>query len=182
MNRASRAVLGVGLLFLLAFLGSLARFIWPNVDRAGRADAVIVLSGDHGERLAEGLRLMELGVAPTLVLNGTPDLDQVNQLCRGGQAFEVVCLRPDPDSTRTEAGAAGRLAADRRWTKVVVVTTKFHVTRSRLWFSRCVDADVRMVGAEPPYGRSMRVRQVAHEWLGFWHGILVSRGCPTGVR
>ena len=177
MSRTSRVVRGVAILALCVLVASVAPFIWPNVDRAGRADAVIVLSGDHGERLAEGLRLMELGVAPTLVLNGTPDLERVNELCRGGQPFEVVCLRPEPDSTRTEASAAGDLAQDRGWRQVVVVTTRYHVTRARLWFSRCVDGAVRVVGAEPPYGRSMRARQVVHEWFGVWHGILVSRGC-----
>ncbi len=177
MSRARRVLLGVAALGSAVFLASLAPFLWPNVDRAGRADAVIVLSGDHGERLTEGLRLMELGVAPTLVLNGTPDLDQVNELCKGGQPFEVVCLRPEPDSTRTEASAAGRLAGERGWRQVVVVTTRYHVTRARLWFSRCVEGAVRVVGAEPPYGRSMRARQVVHEWLGVWHGLVVSRRC-----
>ena len=170
-------VLALGGLFLMILGGALVQFVWPRTDSPGRADAVVVLSGDHGERLAKGLQLMEAGVAPTLVLNGTPDMLQVLELCRGGQPFEVVCLRPEPDSTRAEARAAGRLASERRWKHMVVVTTTYHVTRVRLLFSRCFDGAVRMVGATPPYGRAMGVRQIIHESLGVGHSITLARGC-----
>jgi uncharacterized SAM-binding protein YcdF (DUF218 family) len=111
------------------------------------------------------------------VLNGTPDLAQVFELCKGGQPFEVVCLRPEPDSTRAEARAAGSLVADRRWKRVLVVTTTYHVTRSRLLFSRCTDADVKVTGATPPYGRRMRARQVFREWLAVGYSISLVRRC-----
>ncbi|MDQ4068157.1 MAG: YdcF family protein [Actinomycetota bacterium] len=177
MRRVARAALRLVALAALLFLVSLVPFVWPPRDGVKRADAVMVLSGDHGERLAKGLSLMEEGVAPTLVLNGTPDLAQVLELCRGGQPFEVVCLRPDPDSTRAEARAAGRLASERRWDEVVVVTTKYHVTRARLLFSRCIDGKVKMVGATPPYGRRMRAHQVFREWLAVGYSISLARGC-----
>ena len=177
MRRVVRAALGAAALAALLFLVSLVPLVWPTRDSVNRADAVMVLSGDHGERLAKGLSLMEEGVAPTLVLNGTPDLARVFELCRGGQPFEVVCLRPDPDSTRAEARAAGRLASERGWDEVVVVTTKYHVTRARLLFSRCIGGKVKVVGATPPYGRGMRARQVFHEWLAVGYSISLARGC-----
>ena len=177
MRRVVRVALCGALLAAMVFLGSLAPFVWPTGDSVKRADAVMVLSGDHGERLAKGLSLMEEGVAPTLVLNGTPDLAEVFELCKGGQPFEVVCLRPEPDSTRAEARAAGRLVTERRWDDVVVVTTKYHVTRARLLFSRCIDGNVKMVPATPPYGRRMRARQVFREWLAVGYSISLARGC-----
>ncbi len=177
MRRVVRTAVGAAALAAVLVLVSLIPFVWPMRDRVERADAVMVLSGDHGERLAKGLSLMEEGVAPTLVLNGTPDLELVLELCKGGQPFEVVCLRPDPDSTRAEARAAGRLASERRWDEVVVVTTKYHVPRARLLFSRCITGKVKMVGATPPYGRAMRARQVFREWLAVGYSMALAPGC-----
>lgn len=167
----------MALVALLTLARSLALFLLPITDTPDRADAVVVLSGDHGERLARGLQLMKMGVAPTLVLDGTPDMVQVLELCRGGQPFEVVCLRPEPDSTRAEARDAGGLASDRGWRHLVVVTTTYHVTRARLLFSRCFEGTASMVGASPPYGWAMGARQVIHEALGVGYSITLARGC-----
>lgn len=45
-------------------------FVWPWTPPVTRADAVIVLAGDHGDRLAKTLELVRSGVAPVLVLDG----------------------------------------------------------------------------------------------------------------
>src|SRR4051812_31216449 len=76
-------------------------FLWPASHRPTAADAVVVLSGDFGDRLTKALQLMRAGVAPTLVIDGEPDYARMAQLCTGDEPFEVVCLRPEPDSTRT---------------------------------------------------------------------------------
>jgi uncharacterized SAM-binding protein YcdF (DUF218 family) len=152
-------------------------FVRPHTSTVTRADAVVVLSGDFGDRLPRALALVRAGAAPTLVIDGQPDYPAVSALCRGSQPFEVVCLRPQPDSTRDEARAAATLAADRRWATLTVVTTKSHVTRTALLFGRCVDARVQMVGTEPAYDSGTRFRAVTHEWLGFAHALLLQRGC-----
>jgi uncharacterized SAM-binding protein YcdF (DUF218 family) len=153
-----------------------ALFVYPRSDRPTSADAVVVLSGDNGDRLAAGLDLMGRRVAPTLVLAGEPDFEEVARLCRPPQPFEVVCLRPDPDSTRAEARAVGALAAERSWRHVVVVTSVPHVSRSRLLFHRCVDGSVSMVASVPP--REARGRKIlTHEWLGLLYARTLGRGC-----
>ena len=171
---ALRTAVIVFLAFSAVGLGAtLKLLVWPPSGSPRRADAVIVLSGDHGERLARAVGLMDSGVAPTLVLAGEPDFQQVRDLCLGGQPFEVVCLRPEPDSTRAEARAAARLAAERRWQTVVVVTTTGHVARAGLLFRRCLDASVSMVAARRPLGW----RGLTHEWLGLGHAVIVARSC-----
>lgn len=157
---------------------SIRPLVRPDSDRLSRADAVVVLAGgDHGERLALAQELLRSGVAPTLVLDGQPDVQEAARLCTASVAFEVVCLRPAPDSTRAEARAAGRLVAARDWHRVVVATSTAHVTRSRLLFSRCVQAEVQVVGAQPPYGLRTRIKAIAHEWLGTLYALTVARGC-----
>ena len=152
-------------------------FMWPRSSDPRRADAVVVPSGDHGERLAAAMRLIGEGVAPTLVIDGAPDFAEVIRLCREPQTFEVICLRPHPDNTRGEARAAGELAEQRGWTSVVLVTTSHHLTRAGLLFGRCTDATVHRVGATPAYGWRVSLRQIPREWLGLAHATVLARSC-----
>jgi len=152
-------------------------FLWPGSGPARRADAVVVLSGDFGDRLAKGLELVRAGVAPTLVLDGEPDFRAVAELCDSEEPFAVVCLRPQPDSTRAEARAAAGLAASRNWRTVVVVTNRSHVSRAGLLFRRCVAGRVTMIGTEPLYGSRERVAAIRHEWPRFVSALLRQRSC-----
>ena len=162
------------LVLVVAATGLTARlFLWPASGSPARVDAVVVLSGDLGERVARGLELVRAGVSSTLVLDGAPDSELVLELCKGGQPFEVVCLRPQPDSTRYEARAAAQLAAERGWTSVAVVTTTAHLTRSGVLFRRCMDTSVVMVEGR----RRPSLRLVVHEWLGLVHALVLERGC-----
>lgn len=141
------------------------------------ADAVLVLSGDYGDRLTRGLDLIRRDVARTLVLAGNPDSLEAEQLCQKAVPFEVVCLRPNPDSTRAEARAAAELAAARGWDRVVVVTSTPHVARSRLLFERCLPGDLDTVGTTPPYDLRRWIEVVIHEWLGVLAALTTRRGC-----
>ena len=130
-------------------------FLTPDLDRPGKAAAVIVLAGDRTPRLERGLELMGSGVAPVLVISDgfDPLWPAANRLCadgrgaRAGREFRVVCFRPDPYSTRGEARGFAQLARDEGWDSVVIATTTFHVTRSRILFRRCFDGRVEGVGA-----------------------------------
>jgi len=158
--------------------GSFVPFLWPTASAdPTSADAVIVLSGDHGERLPIAIRLIERGAVSTLVFVGTPDGPISDRLCAGGQDFEAICLRPQPDNTRAEARAAAQLAEERGWRSVVVATSTYHVTRSRLLFGRCFDSRVTVLGGTPSYGWRVAMGQVFHEWAGSLAALTVARGC-----
>ncbi len=154
-------------------------FAWPPVDRPTEADAVVVLAGGGGERVGVAVRLMERGVAPTLALIGEQTELEGYELCTGRRvpAFAVVCVRPDPDSTRTEARATTRLASARGWRRLVVVTSDYHVVRSRMLLDRCFSGTVQMVGAEPPTSIRSRLSTIVKEALGLLHATVVARGC-----
>lgn len=156
---------------------SFVPFLNAGAANPRSADAVVVLSGDHGERLPVARALIDRGASSTLVFAGTLDSAQGIELCKGGQPFEVICLRPDPDSTREEARAVGRLASSRGWKTLVVVTTRHHVPRSQRLFERCVEGDVVVIGADPRYGLGMVVRNLAREWLGVIRSLTVARDC-----
>jgi uncharacterized SAM-binding protein YcdF (DUF218 family) len=151
---------------------------WPSIPHPSNADAVVLLSGD-GARLPEALALMEEGVAPTLLFVGQPDTMEVEDLCHQVPArpFEVVCMRPNPDSTRAEARVTGDLAEARGWESIVLVTSRYHVSRASLLFRRCFDGTVHAVGRPPIYGWNFARKQIQHEALGLVHATLLARGC-----
>jgi uncharacterized SAM-binding protein YcdF (DUF218 family) len=160
-------------LALCAFL-----FVWPREDSPRRTDAVVVLSGGRKFRLEKGLELIRRNVSDTLVISdgearGWPE---ANLLCDGGaDGFTVICFKPDPYSTQGEAQAVRRLARERSWRSVAVVTSTFHVFRARMLFERCLDADVESVGAR----YKLRYLPSALFWetskLGY--ALTLDRGC-----
>ena len=167
------------LALVLAFLAFSARlFLFPDEDSPRSADAVVVLAGGKKPRLGKALELMRENVAPVLVISDgrDPTWPEANRLCRsGGTGFRVLCFRPDPYNTRGEAEAVGRLARRRSWSSVVVVTSTFHVTRARMLFDRCVDADVEMVAA--PYAKRRTPKYVLSEWVKLTYAVTLGRDC-----
>lgn len=149
----------------------------PRLDHPHQADAVVVLSGDVGGRLPKALDLIRHRVAPTLVIDGVPDLPEAKARCRSSTDFEVICLMPQPDTTHTEARAAGRLARQRGWNRLVVVTDKVHANRARLLFERCAATSIAVVGAYPVPGFEPNWDRIEHEWLGVLQALTTERGC-----
>ena len=137
-------------LLVLAALAALSTwlFAFPRTDDPGRADAVVVLSGSNEDRLPRGLALVRNGVAPVLVVSD--GARTVPALCGKRRPFRVLCVRPDPFSTRGEAEAIARLARTRGWHTVDVVTSRYHIFRARIIVRRCFHGDLRMISSTPP--------------------------------
>jgi len=122
---------------------SLVLFLWSpwNTGAPARADAVIVLSGGR-ERLPPAMDLVRRGVAPVLAISSvskTRPWPLGERLCRARRyaGGKVVCFEAEPYSTRGEAETVARLARARHWSSIVVVTSRFHITRARMLFRRC---------------------------------------------
>lgn len=179
MSRKPILLAAAGVLVLVWLAATVRLVFFPAEDAPGKADAVVVLSGSKHERLDRGLELMRDGVAPTLVISGGFDPRQptASRLCHAGKGdgFDVLCFTPDPDSTRGEAQATGRLAAEHGWKRVLLVTSRFHVTRARMLFDRCVDGDVDAVGVN--YPRTSIPAAIAGEWVKLGLSVAVARGC-----
>jgi len=103
---------------------------------------------------------------------------QARALCSGAKkvaGVRVVCFQPSPFSTQGEARVVARLARQRGWKRVVVVTSTFHVTRARMLFARCYHDKLWVVGSEWPWWR------LPEEWVSETGKLLVQltvqRGC-----
>jgi uncharacterized SAM-binding protein YcdF (DUF218 family) len=108
------------------------------------ADAVVVLGG-HAARAETGARLVREGRAPVLVLSSgvhgpAPDV----------APSAVLGFTPVPFTTRGEAHGVAALVHEHDWRSVVVVTSGYHIRRSRLLFRRVVPAKVDFVAAPFP--------------------------------
>jgi uncharacterized SAM-binding protein YcdF (DUF218 family) len=163
------------LLLLLAALvaASVWLFAFPRTDAPGRADAVVVLSGSNHDRLPKGLALMRAHVAPLLVVSDGRHTDPA--LCGRRKPFRVLCIRPDPFSTRGEAEAIARLAAARDWRAVDVVTSRYHVNRARLIVGRCYHRTLRVIASDPrPWDF---VTGAANEWPKLALALTFRRHC-----
>lgn len=140
------AVVSTTVVTLLAALNGAAGYLIFSkaADSAlSRVDAVIVLGGEHDGREDYGLTLAPQVHASTVVLsNPYPATDRLmkRECLPRNNAVEVICSRPDPSTTRGEALMTRRLAAERHWKNILIVSWRYHLPRARLIFNRCLSA------------------------------------------
>jgi uncharacterized SAM-binding protein YcdF (DUF218 family) len=138
-----------------------------------RFDAVVALDGDRPRRLRAAVALASQGTASALVIvrgeDVAPELVAARDL-----PFEVISFVPDPSSTRGEARAVARLAAECGWRSVLAVTSSYHVPRTRLIFARALKCDFEVLSS----GCSARrlPRDLAAETVKWIVALTVRRG------
>jgi uncharacterized SAM-binding protein YcdF (DUF218 family) len=149
LRRLALAVVVIVLAWVAACLVFFTSSPWETGAPA-HADAVIVLSGGR-ERLPPAIALVRRGVAPVLAISSvsrTKPWAIARRLCASGHYAHarVLCFDAQPYSTRGEARTVERLVREHRWSRIVVVTSGFHITRSHMLFRRCYDGGLSMVG------------------------------------
>jgi len=157
---------------LLAYVAAAVYlFVLPHDDKPVRADAIVVLAGAK-QRLPVGERLFRHGYAPVLVVSLSKPESQLQQdECARG----ALCFHADPYSTRGEARAIGRVAAQRGWKRIDVVTSKFHDFRAKLLIRRCYHGDVHMIGA--PQSATHLPIDIVKESAKLAYQVVVARSC-----
>lgn len=138
-------------------------FYREHQDDLRRADAIVVLGGDHDGREQYGVALARAGIAHTVVFSN-PYLDDspndksgyyLRQLCNSGsRGIEVICFTPEPSTTRGEAMYVAHLAKQRGWRSVVVISWRYHLVRARYIFAQCFSGDVIMRSVPRDYDQS----------------------------
>lgn len=180
-NKPKVLVAGAVLAGVVIFIGlSISWFIVPRQDDVGSPDALVVLGGGRGERLEYATELARANPDAELVLSigsikwrGQAELLELcDQTTEGGS--RITCFVADPDSTKGEAATVGQIAAERGWKEVTVVTSSYHVHRTRIQFRRCVDAVVNVVGAPA----RPALKWLVVEWGGTL-GAAFNRGCTS---
>jgi uncharacterized SAM-binding protein YcdF (DUF218 family) len=128
-----------------------------------RADAVVVLGGglrpalpprqgvevaEGGDRLLRGVQLVRRGLAPLLVTSGgrvsftghdpaPPEALWARDLAQElGLPADRIMINPGSRTTAEEARDIGALGRRRGWTRVLLVTSAFHMPRSLATFQQ----------------------------------------------
>lgn len=163
---------------LVWFVVGLRYIVHPRVDDVVPVDALYVL-GPSWERMPQALRLAESGVTDTIITTTTISWDGVaveEEYCDGQGDTEVVCVLPDPYTTRGEALVLDRMAREEGWDRVAVLTMTSHVSRARLWMDRCVGVPAEVWEYEQSQGPGEWVYQFLYQ-TGAWVKAQVFRGC-----
>ena len=119
---------------------------WIVEDADSKADALIVLSDDnfYADRATRAAELFREGKAPIVVASGRrlrpmagiAELMEHDLVERGVPKDRIVRLAHDADSTREEAEALTKLATQRKWHSVILVTSNYHTRRARYIFRK----------------------------------------------
>ena len=158
---------------------------WIVEDADSKADALIVLSDDnfYADRATRAAELFREGKAPIVVASGRrlrpmagiAELMEHDLVERGVPKDKIVRLAHDADSTREEAEALTKLATQRKWHSVIVVTSNYQTRRARYIFHRVFPQgiEVRVASArngdfDPQHWWEKRkaVKELTHEFAG----------------
>ena len=141
-------------------------------DPLVQTDAIAVLSGGLPYRILEGIDLYRRGFAPRILLTpyeGNPEylrlmkslgvtyqtgvrINRKIALNRGVPAEAIEVLSPVA-STRHEAGVIFAYLREKNWRSLIVVTSEYHSTRTRLIFRSLNTGGVKVVIRPSRYDR-----------------------------
>ncbi len=165
MSRSERGGVLFKLIVLLCFLAfcgliylvrhPLLRWaggFWVVEDPLEHADALIILSDDnfYADRTTRAVELYRQGLAPVVVASGRrlrpyagiAELMEHDLFERGVPKQATIKFPQMGDSTREEAVALRALVEERRWRRILVVTSNSHTRRARYIFTRVFPAAV----------------------------------------
>lgn len=155
------AAIMVPFLLVVAAFAGVPLYVQPRVDQLRHADAIFILGGYGQERYTVGIDLGQQGWAPNVVVSNPGVTPWISRWCRnpyvggigkpspGVLRFAKWCPDSSPPTTRGEAETMRRLADEQNWKSIIVVTSRSHVTRTRLLFSRCFSDNFIVVASYP---------------------------------
>jgi len=127
---------------------------WIIEDSLDKADAAMILGDDnfYADRATRGAELFREGKVSVIVASGKrlrpnagiAELMEHDLVERGVPRDKIVRFAHDADSTLEEAQALARLAKERKWRSVIVVTSNFHTRRASYIFRRVFPRGVEL--------------------------------------
>lgn len=141
----------------------------PTVNKLTQADAVLVLGSADQGRIDEAKSILNQHLATQLVVSDpAPDDPRVKRLCAEPiPGVTITCFQPEPSTTRGEAEEIRRLADAHHWSKLIVVTSAYHVSRARLIVSRCFPGRVEMASSAGTYSLGTWAYQYVYQTAGY---------------
>ena len=148
--------------------------------KAENADAIVLLAGDLFHRVPKAAELHRSGYAPFVVVTSNaldetygslPSNRLVPELLRLGVATDAIISEETAAHTRAEAESTMRIARERGWKSLILVTTEYHQYRAFLtWLKTMQDLgmDLRIMTASveefPSFKNETREQALVHEF------------------
>lgn len=119
-------------------------------------DAIVILSGDSGDRLGMAAEMLTRGYAYNLVITNT-DRTANRRLAREAEALgfdrdRIYITDLAVDSTLDESRAVLQFARDQGWSSFMVVTDPYHSFRTRFIFRRELRGSGVTISVRPVVG------------------------------
>lgn len=111
------------------------------------ADAIVLLAGDLLHRIPKTIELYELGLAPFIVITSNANDRGYGSLTAGalreelimrGVPSEVIIWEETAPHTRAEAESTLRIANEKGWKRLLLVTTEYHQYRVLLTWLKAI--------------------------------------------
>jgi uncharacterized SAM-binding protein YcdF (DUF218 family) len=160
---------GIFIIFLVIVIGMvyiarhpLLRFcgrIWIVDENPVRSDVIVILGDDNynGDRATRAAELFQAGWAPRVVASGRflrsyasiADLMQHDLSDRGVPMDAILKVTHRAENTREEIEVIRRLALEKGWRKLLIVTSNYHTRRTALISGRMFPEgiEVRVIAA-----------------------------------
>lgn len=169
-----------GLLLLVATLvvSLFALLVLPPISAPSRSDVVFVIGPSDGWRVAWAEQLVDEGLAGEIMIS-VSDPEAVS-VCAAGQydGVTVLCQRPDPFTTQGEARLLKAAMTAHGWATATVITVTPHVARTRVYFDRCIDTGVTVVGRSTGMNNlGDWAHQIEYQLGAFLKAFLVTTTC-----
>lgn len=164
-------------LLLAIFAAGAWLFVWPPEGTPYEDGPVVVLGGGAGERLRAAVELVGEPTAGRDLVLSEGAYSEWEVLGRSCGEEAVRCFDPQPPNTFGEAVTFADIARERGWDRVTVVTSDYHVTRSRLYFHRCLDIEVAVIAADSGYSVGAMVANSPYEIMGTFAAISNLASC-----
>lgn len=152
--------------YSMVVLGAILIVADPIVE----VDAVVILSGDGGDRLGMAADMLERGFVHSLVITNTnpPANQQLAQdaVALGFNPGNIYITDKEVNSTVDEAHAVLQLAHSKGWSSLKVVTDPFHSFRTRIVFRRELRGSGVTISVRPVVGHWFR----SNTWFRYQDG------------
>lgn len=171
---------------------------WIVEDPLDHADAIVILGDDnfYADRATRAAELYRRQMAPVVVASGRmlrpsagiAELTQHDLIERGVPKDHILPFSHRANNTREEAQALAPLARQRKWHRVIVVTSNYHTRRSRYIFSRVFPPDISVLIASAPdadfdpqdwWTKRVSVKLFARELAGMAVAVWELHGRPA---
>jgi uncharacterized SAM-binding protein YcdF (DUF218 family) len=146
---------------------------------SNRADVIVILGGDAGDRVFRALELYKALAAPKIIISGDGDWFLIrDRLALAGVSTNAIIIEPNSRNTRENAEFSVRLMKAQGARKAIVVTSWLHSRRALACF-RHFSSDIEFSSFPAYQGINMdhkpslpEVPSVLHEYLGIaWYWV-----------